>query len=767
MNTKTKYNKMRPRFSLLKYLLVPVCFLFLFIVSATASDNGLARTPPMGWNSWNKFHYDINETIIKKVADSFVSKGLKDAGYTYIIIDDAWQAGRDKNGKVLADKIKFPSGIKALADYIHSKGLKFGIYTDCGDKTCGGYEGSLNHEQSDANTYAEWGVDYLKEDWCNTSGLDAQTQYKKMSNALAASGRPILFSLCEWGLSSPWLWASGVGNMWRATADIADCWDCTAGNLLGWTVILEQSVNLAPFAGPGHWNDPDMLEVGNSALSLTESRSHFSMWCMLAAPLIAGNDISTMNDSIKNILTAPELIAIDQDSLGLQATRIRNSAGLQVWQKPLTDGSIAVALLNISTTNKSMLVTWKDLGLIPGNATVRDLWSRTDLGVFKDTFKIAVPAHGVYVVKIKGQKQIVTTLSVNTTNLTINKGNSALLSATVVPAVNILRCSSSNPSIAGVTVTGTNKYSITGYNTGNCVINVVTADKSDTVKCQVQVVPGNLPAPWIFNDINESEGSAMFENKTFTIKAGGSDIWGQSDQFGFLNMDASNSQSVSARIKSQINTDPWAKSGLMYRETATASSSFVMLLVTPTNGLHLQYRDGTGKDCADISYGNFTLPVYLKLDKTDSSFVAYKSSDGSKWTTLGVYNNKTFNKIFKVGLAVNRHNALNIGQAIFDSVKVVPLGSTISSITSINENKNAVDVYPNPVNNGVLNVQINNFSSNNKVDVLCMNLEGRILFTKKNCPSKFSINMKEYPSGVYIISTLINNSTYKNRIIKN
>jgi len=259
----------------------------------------------------------------------------------------------------------------------------------------------------------------------------------------------------------------------------------------------------------------------------------------------------------------------------------------------------------------------------------------------------------------------------------------------------------------------------------------------------------------------------MFENKTFTIKAGGSDIWGQSDQFGFLNMDASNSQSVSARIKSQINTDPWAKSGLMYRETATASSSFVMLLVTPTNGLHLQYRDGTGSDCADISYGNFTLPVYLKLDKTDSSFVAYKSSDGSKWTTLGVYNNKTFNKIFKVGLAVNRHNALNIGQAIFDSVKVVPLGSTISSITSINENKNAVDVYPNPVNNGVLNVQINNFSSNNKVDVLCMNLEGRILFTKKNCPSKFSINMKEYPSGVYIISTLINNSTYKNRIIKN
>ena len=758
---------MRPRFSLLKYLLIPACFLFLLIVSASASDNGLARTPPMGWNSWNKFHYDINETIIKKVADSFISKGLKDAGYTYIVIDDAWQAGRDKNGKVLADKVKFPSGIKALADYIHSKGLKFGIYTDCGDKTCGGYEGSLNHEESDAKTYAEWGVDYLKEDWCNTSGLDAQMQYKKMSAALSASGRPILFSLCEWGLSSPWLWASNVGNMWRATADIADCWDCTAGNLLGWTVILEQSVNLAPFAGPGHWNDPDMLEVGNSGLTLTESRSHFSMWCMLAAPLIAGNDISNMNDSIKNILTAPELIAIDQDSLGLQATRIRNASGLQVWQKPLNDGSIAVALLNLSAANNSMLVTWKDLGLEAGNATVRDLWRRTDLGVFKDTFKITVPTHGIVVVKIKGQKQSISKLSLNNTTLTLNKGNSAILSATVIPSVTILRCSSSNPSVADVTVMGVNKYSITAYNTGDCEIRVMTADKTDTVKCQIQVVPVNLPSPWKFNDINETVGSAVFENKTFTVKAMGADIWNKSDQFGFLNVDTLNSQSISARIKSQINTDPWAKAGLMFRETADASSSFVLLMVSPSNGIHLQYRDGTGNDCADISYGNYTLPVYLKLDKTDSTFVSYKSSNGINWTTLGVYQNKTFNKVFKLGLAVNSHNTTSIGQAIFDSVKIVPLRNTISSMPSINENESAVDVFPNPVNNDVLNIQINKFSFSNKINVSCMNLEGRVLFTKKNCPSKFSINMKDYPSGIYVISTVINNSIYKNRIIKN
>ena len=364
---------MRPDLSYLKYLIITTCFLFVLTVSASASDNGLARTPPMGWNSWNKFALNINETIIKKVADSIVAKGLKDAGYTYVIIDDGWSAGRDKNGILLADKSKFPSGMKALADYVHSKGLKLGMYTDVGDKTCGGYAGSLNYEKLDATTFAGWGVDYLKEDWCNTTGLDAQTQYKIMSDALIASGRPILFSLCEWGLSSPWQWAKGVGNMWRATADIADCWDCTAGNLLGWTVILEQIVNLSPYAGPGHWNDPDMLEVGNSGLTLNESRSLFSMRCMLAEPLIAGNDITTMDNSIKEILTAPEIVAIDQDSLGVQATRIRNAGSLQVWQKPLKDGSIAVSLLNLSATDNSMLVTWNDIGLVAGNATVRDL----------------------------------------------------------------------------------------------------------------------------------------------------------------------------------------------------------------------------------------------------------------------------------------------------------------------------------------------------------------------------------------------------------
>ena len=311
----------------------------------------LAKTPPMGWNSWNAFDLNINSKIVKAVADSMVSKGLVVAGYQYLVIDDGWQIDRDKNGKIIADSTRFPEGIKFLADYVHAKGLKFGIYTCCGTKTCGGRPGSYGYEAIDAKTYAEWGVDYIKEDWCNTVGMETQTQYKIMSEAIKATGRPMLLSLCEWGVSSPWEWANGVGAMWRTTNDIQDCYDCVRNwGGAGWVPILEKNASLAPFAGPGHWNDPDMLEVGNKSMNPTECRAHFAMWCMLAAPLIAGNNISTMNDTIRDILTAPEIIAIDQDKLGIQGTRIKSNNGLQVWQKPLSDGSVAVALLNVTKT---------------------------------------------------------------------------------------------------------------------------------------------------------------------------------------------------------------------------------------------------------------------------------------------------------------------------------------------------------------------------------------------------------------------------------
>ena len=238
-------------------------FLFLLLITqVTAFGQSLELTPkpPMGWNSWNAFDLNINSRIVMLIADSMVSKGLAAAGYQYIVIDDGWQIGRDNNGKIIADSIHFPEGIKYLADYLHSKGLKFGIYTCCGTKTCGGRPGSYSYETIDAKTYAEWGVDFVKEDWCNTDGLDTRTQYKIMSDALKATGRPMILSLCEWGVSSPWEWGKGIGAMWRTTSDIQDCFDCVRNwGGMGYIPILEKNVNLAPFAGPGHWNDPDML----------------------------------------------------------------------------------------------------------------------------------------------------------------------------------------------------------------------------------------------------------------------------------------------------------------------------------------------------------------------------------------------------------------------------------------------------------------------------------------------------------------------------
>jgi alpha-galactosidase len=289
---------------------------------------------------------------------------MRDAGYQYVVIDDCWQGDRDKAGNITADPAKFPSGIKALADYVHSKGLKFGIYTDAGTKTCAGRPGSLGHEYQDAQQYADWGVDYLKEDWCSTlPGQDTKSSYALMRNALAATGRPIVFSICEWGSTQPWLWATPIGNLWRATGDIQDCWDCKRDwGGLGFTRILDQVSEIGSFAGPGHWNDLDMLEVGNGGMTTEEYRVHFSMWAMLSAPLIAGNDLKNMSADTREILLNKDAIAIDQDRLGIPARRVKSESDTEVWSKQLADGSRAVALVNRGTTPKTMSVSWEDLG---------------------------------------------------------------------------------------------------------------------------------------------------------------------------------------------------------------------------------------------------------------------------------------------------------------------------------------------------------------------------------------------------------------------
>ena len=385
-------------------LAIGIAFILLGYSSAFALDNGLARTPPMGWNSWNKFGCkEINEKVVRASADTMASNGMKEAGYQFIVIDDCWQVSRDENGNIVPDPERFPNGIKALADYVHSKGLKFGIYSDAGTKTCAGRPGSWGYEYQDARQYAAWGVDYLKYDWCNNGGQNSEAAYTRMSDALAKSGRPIVFSICEWGSTKPWLWAKNIGNLWRSTGDIQDCWDCKKDwGGLGFLKIIDLMAGLESYAGPGHWNDPDMLEVGNGGMTDSEYRAHFSFWAMLSAPLMAGNDIAKMSDATKAILLNKEVIAIDQDPAGLEARRVRKDGDFEIWAKQLHDGSRAVALLNRSAAGKDMNVTWTDIGYpdsLP--ASVRDLWAKQDLGQMKGSFSTSVPSHAAVLVTIK------------------------------------------------------------------------------------------------------------------------------------------------------------------------------------------------------------------------------------------------------------------------------------------------------------------------------------------------------------------------------
>jgi alpha-galactosidase len=372
--------------------------------AAHALDNGVARTPPMGWNSWNKYACaGLNEQVVRATADAIVANGMKDAGYQFVNIDDCWQTGRDANGNIVVDAEKFPSGLKALADYIHSRGLKFGLYTDVGTKTCAGRPGSIGHEYQDARQYAAWGVDYVKEDWCNTlPGQNAESSYTLMRDALAATGRPIVFSICEWGSNKPWLWAGPIGNLWRATGDIQDCWTCKkpwGGN--GVVQIIDLMAGIESYAGPGHWNDPDMLEVGNGGMTTEEYRTHFSMWAMFAAPLLVGTDVSNMSADTRSILLNRAVIAVDQDPLGLAARRVKKDGDIEVWSRPLADGGRAVALLNLSATPLSIGVAWTDIGYpsaLP--STVRDLWTGKEVRDQRDHFAAQVPSHGIAMVTI-------------------------------------------------------------------------------------------------------------------------------------------------------------------------------------------------------------------------------------------------------------------------------------------------------------------------------------------------------------------------------
>ncbi len=385
---------------------------------APANQNpGLALTPPMGWNSWNHYAGRVNQRVARQTADAMVASGMAKAGYIYLNLDATWMARqRDAQGRLQANPRRFSQGIPALAAYVHKLGLKFGVYEDAGLRTCAGYPGSFGHYRTDAATFAAWGVDYLKFDWCNVPlrmtppmswhlglngkrpGQIALQLYRRMGAALLATHRPIVFSLCEWGLYRVWHWGQTAGNLWRTTGDIRDTWASMTRN------GFSQN-RLAAYSGPGHWNDPDMLEIGNGGMSNTEYRTQMSLWSMLAAPLLAGNDVSKMTPATRAILENRAVIAVDQDALGVQGHRIwragRAPNDREIWSKPLTGGAVAVGLFNRGPKAASMTVRWWQLGLGGKKAPVcyTNLWTHQSAAGNAHGFSGTVPSHGVIMLR--------------------------------------------------------------------------------------------------------------------------------------------------------------------------------------------------------------------------------------------------------------------------------------------------------------------------------------------------------------------------------
>ena len=399
-----------------------ILFLLLFLTSLNVfaqKFEGLALTPQMGWNGWNKFGTDINEQMVKEMADALVSTGLRDAGYNHILLDDGWmEMERDAQGNLVPHRKKFPNGIKVVADYVHSKGLKFGLYNCAGSKTCAGYPGSRGHEYQDALKYAEWGVDYLKYDWCSTGKLNAEEAYITMRDAIYTAGRPILLSICEWGTDAPWKWAQSVGHSWRTTGDIYNCFSCKHdhGGYFSWGALnildMRDQDELRKAAGPDHWNDMDMLEVGNGGLTPDEERTHFALWTILNSPLLLGNDLRNMSPQTLDILTNKEIIAINQDSLGIQGFKYKKEGTIEVWVKPMANNEWAICFFNRSQQPSDFTFNWeretikdnvfdKEITFNRDNIyKIRDLYQHKVIGNTKKALKQKLEPNQSLVVKI-------------------------------------------------------------------------------------------------------------------------------------------------------------------------------------------------------------------------------------------------------------------------------------------------------------------------------------------------------------------------------
>nr|WP_194895430.1 NEW3 domain-containing protein [Catenulispora pinisilvae] len=655
---------------------------------AAALANGLALTPPMGWNDWNAFGCAVSAQLVEQTADKLVASGLAADGYSYVNIDDCWMApNRDSAGNLVPDPVKFPDGIKAVADYVHAKGLKLGIYETAGTNTCAGFPGSLGHETQDANTFAAWGVDYLKYDNCNNQGVPSQQRYNAMGKALAATGRPIVYSLCSWGTEDVASWGGSVGNLWRTTGDISADFGSMLSN-------FHTNVALAAGAGPGAWNDPDMLEVGNG-MSAVEDQTEFTLWAEMAAPLISGTDLRTASANTLRILGNRQVIAVDQDALGRQGTEISSSGGLDVLAKPLSDGSVSVVLFNENATAATISTTAAAVGLPAGSKggyALQDLWTgRTT--VSGGTISAAVPGHAAVMYKVAPAKR---TLPPSTTLLTTLPSLGAGQSGTAysyfadngVAAVTDVTLGLDLP--AGWTAKPLTATRFSKVAAGHMAISAfrLTAPATLTKPIETAQIDGTENDHWSGGpESSSSAGSVRLvappqaPYKAFTsttaqmgqlgnavsIDGAGADAWGATDQYSSVYQQGAehDGSTTVVEVTSQADTSVWAKAGIMVRDDITGAGSspgYLVLAVTPGNGYVLQW-DSTGSGQLDSNsapsnsgLGTAAYPSWLKLVRSGSTFTGYYSTDDVTWTQVGTATVPSVNATQDVGTFMTAHN---------------------------------------------------------------------------------------------------------------
>jgi alpha-galactosidase len=666
---------------------LPAALVISTAAPASALDNGLARTPPMGFNDWNAFGCNVSASLMEQTALAMHTDGMQAAGYNYVNIDDCWlKKQRDANGNLVPDPAKFPDGIKGVADYVHSLGMKLGIYEDAGTATCAGYPGSLGHEAQDAQTFASWGVDYLKYDNCNNAGSTTTQQYiqrySAMRDALAATGRPIVYSLCEWGVNQPWTWAPEVGNLWRTTGDISDSFGSMLSN-------FQQNVDLYPYAHPGAWNDPDMLEIGNGGMTTTEYQAEFSLWAEMAAPLIAGTNIPNMTATTRSIYENRAVIAVDQDPLGKQGVPVVDGTnGMWVLTKPLANGDRAVVLFNSGNAPQAVSTTASQAGFT-APAHGRQVYLLTDLWTGKryetaGTIAATVPAHSVVMYRVHPTTQpnaaplVVTSLS-GAAGTWLQGGQPAGVRATVtnygvaaaagvrtgwsqVPPGWQVTPAGSNPTATALppgrsasyawTVTPPTTSTSEPIATVQITLNTSwTAPAAGGQPAQLSVaVPFNavyspVQAPYqTYSSATDAPAHFGQLGQKFAIDAAGSDVWVGADHYGAIYQKGvvGATSTVQTEVISQQNVSGYAKAGIMVRNDvagAGTSTEGVILYESPEDGIQLGWNDngGTYIDNQTPGIGAIpdTTPVWLRLVRNGSTYTGYYSTDGTTWKEVG------------------------------------------------------------------------------------------------------------------------------------